>query len=153
MSKSCAPCESGVVQMLRDLLKKRLELAGKDGDDFLDAEINARVVRDAERYYRMMYYGGAESWNLREQHMFDTLRILLKSRPGSKAVVCSHNSHVGDARATAMASKGELNVGQLCRATFSAPGEGSIIGCSKHGGAGSTVTAAAEWDTLRRRCR
>ncbi|KAF2396521.1 erythromycin esterase [Trichodelitschia bisporula] len=148
LNKGYAPCEEGVVAMLQDLLLKRLELIGEpeDGDDFLDAEINARVVRDSERYYRAMYYGGAESWNLRDTHMFDTLARLLKVRPGANAVVWAHNSHIGDARHTDMIKRGELNLGQLCRQTFSAPREVSIIGCATYGGPGSTVAAADEWD-------
>jgi erythromycin esterase-like protein len=145
LNKGYAPCEAGAVAMLRDLLKKRLSLTENDGsEEFLNAEINARVVRDAERYYRAMYYGGAESWNLRDDHMFNTLAILLKSKPGAKAVVWAHNSHVGDARYTDMTAKDELNIGQLCRQTFSKPGEVSIIGMSTHNG---VVAAAREWDT------
>lgn len=143
LTQGYAPCEKEVVKMLNDLLKKRLELARKDGEDFLDAEFNARVVRDAERYYRAMYYGGAESWNCRDIHMFDTLMRLMKYSPGSKAVVWAHNSHVGDARFTAMGSRGELNIGQLCRQYFIEPGAVAIIGCSTHTG---TVAASDSWD-------
>ena len=104
--------------MLRDLLAKRLDYAAQDGERFFDAAQNARVVADAERYYRAMYYGSRESWNLRDQHMFDTLQALLAFRgPDAKAVVWAHNSHVGDAAATEMGARGELNVGQLCRAS------------------------------------
>jgi len=143
LSKGYAPCEKEVVNILNDLLKKRLELARKDGEEYLDAEFNARVIRDAERYYRAMYYGGAESWNCRDQHMFDTLTRLLKYKPQSKAVVWAHNSHVGDARYTAMGSRGEFNIGQLCRQYFVQPGELAIIGCSTHSG---TVAASDGWD-------
>ena len=102
--------------MLRDLLAGELEYAERDGDRFLDAAQNARLVADAERYYRAMYYGAGESWNLRDRHMFDTLERCSRSTgPTSKAVVWAHNSHLGDARATEMGARGELNVGQLCR--------------------------------------
>ena len=143
LSKGYAPCEKEVVSMLNDLLKKRLELAQKDGEEFLDAEFNARVVRDAERYYRAMYYGGVESWNCRDQHMFDTLTRLLKYKPQSKVVVWAHNSHVGDARYTTMGSRGEFSIGQLCRQYFVQPGELAIIGCSTHTG---SVAASDGWD-------
>ena len=91
-------CEDQVVAMLRDLLDKRLDYQHRDGERFLDALQNARVVANAERYYRAMYYGSRESWNLRDQHMFETLQMLLAFRgPDTKAVVWEHNSHVGDA--------------------------------------------------------
>ncbi len=109
-------CEPGVVKMLADLLAKRLEYARATGERFFDAVQNARLVTDAERYYRIMYYGSHQSWNLRDRHMFSSLLSLLDFRgPECKAVVWEHNSHIGDARATEMAARGELNVGQLCR--------------------------------------
>ncbi|KAF2136020.1 uncharacterized protein K452DRAFT_238283 [Aplosporella prunicola CBS 121167] len=141
--KNAAPCEKGVVNMLKDLLEKRLELAKEDdGEDFFDAEMNARLVRDAESYYRSMYYGSDDSWNQRDTHFFKTLVRLLQNRKGSKAVVWAHNSHVGDARYTGMGeSRNELNIGQLCKEQWGA--SCSIIGCGTHTG---TVAAADEWD-------
>jgi len=107
-----------------------------------DAIENARLVADAEAYYRVMYYGAAQSWNHRDQHMFQTLLRLLEFHgPDSKAVVWEHNSHVGDAAATEMAARGELNIGQLCRQHF---GEAAYsIGFGTHEG---TVAAASHWD-------
>ncbi|KAI9713188.1 MAG: hypothetical protein M1820_001173 [Bogoriella megaspora] len=142
LHKGYAMCEQKVVDMLKDLLKKRLSYTAKDGEDFLDAEMNARTVQDSEQYYRAMYYGRDESWNLRDTHMFTTLMRLLKSRPNSKAVVWAHNSHVGDARYTGKGeSRNELNIGQLCKEQFGS--SCSIIGCGSHTG---TVAAADEWD-------
>ncbi|KAF2454865.1 putative erythromycin esterase [Lineolata rhizophorae] len=149
LNKGYAPCEAGVVRMLRDMLSQRLQWASRDeegGESFLDAEMNARLVRDSERYYRAMYYADAESWNLRDSHFFETVARVLKAKPRSKAVVWAHNSHVGDARATGMRDRGELNVGQLCREHFG-PEEVSIIGCGTHEG---TVAAADEWDMPER---
>ena len=101
--RGMAPCEEAVVAMLRELNADRMRLAAQDGDAFLDAAANARLVRDAESYYRAMYYGSTESWNVRDRHMFDTLCQVLEARgPASKAVVWAHNSHIGDARATEM---------------------------------------------------
>ena len=98
------------------VVKQRLEYAARDGEEFVDALQNARVVASAERYYRIMYYGSVASWNLRDQHMFDTLESLLAIRgAGSKIVVGEHNSLVGDASATEMEARGEHNVGSLCR--------------------------------------
>ncbi|KAI1445762.1 putative erythromycin esterase [Annulohypoxylon stygium] len=139
-----AACEPGVIKMLTQLLAHRLELASHpdNGEAFFDAEMNARVVRDAERYYRAMYEGSSTSWNVRDTHMFTVLSRLLKLSPGSKAVVWAHNSHLGDARASSNGqNRGELNLGQLCREGF--PGEVSVIGCGTHSG---TVAAAHEWD-------
>jgi erythromycin esterase-like protein len=84
-----------------------------------DVTQNARVVRAAEHYFRLMYRGSAESWNLRDRHMFDTLQQLLRTaRAGAKAVVWAHNSHVGNAAAIAMGWQGEFNIGELCRAAY-----------------------------------
>ncbi|KAF2271240.1 erythromycin esterase [Westerdykella ornata] len=146
MLKGYAPCESGVVKMLQDVLASRIDLSShedKTAEGFFDAEMNARLVRDSERYYRSMYWGDAESWNLRDQHMFETLRRLLKVK-GGKAIVWAHNSHLGDARATGMRDRREWNLGQLCRENFnSMPGEVAIIGMGTHSG---TVAAADNWD-------
>jgi protein-L-isoaspartate(D-aspartate) O-methyltransferase len=134
-------CESEVVAMLRDLLSRRLQYVSRNGTRFLDAVQNARLVANAEQYYRAMYYGGRESWNLRDTHMFDTLRLLLTYHgPESRAVVWEHNSHVGDASATEMGSRGELNVGQLCREAFGA--RSFNVGLGTHTG---TVAAASDW--------
>lgn len=143
VSQGYAKCERPVVSVLRDLLERRLDYAVADGDRFFDAASNAHLVAAAEEYYRVMYYGGPASWNLRDQHMFDTLERLLEFRgPGAKAVVWAHNSHVGDARATEMgAARGEHNIGQLCRQGF---GDASFsVGFGTHTG---TVAAATDWD-------
>ncbi len=134
--------ESAVVAMLRDMLERRFEYARKDGERFFDAAQNARVVADAERYYRAMYYGSAASWNLRDTHMFDTLESLLSFYgPDSRGIVWEHNSHVGNALATEMSSRGELNVGQLCRAKLG--DRAYIVGFGTDHG---TVAAASNWD-------
>lgn len=141
LSRGYAQCEAGVVAMLRELLERTLA----DGRDeaLIDATQNARLVADAEAYYRVMYYGGAESWNLRDRHMFETLDLLLKARgEGAKAVVWAHNSHIGDARATAMGRvRDELNLGQLCREAYGDAAR--LIGFGTHAG---TVAAATDWD-------
>jgi protein-L-isoaspartate(D-aspartate) O-methyltransferase len=134
--------ETAVVAMLRDMLARRLDYARKDGERFFDAAQNARVVADAERYYRAMYYGSATSWNLRDGHMFDTLQALLAFYgPESRGVVWEHNSHIGDATATEMSARGELNVGQLCRAKYH--GRAYAVGFGTDHG---TVAAASGWD-------
>jgi protein-L-isoaspartate(D-aspartate) O-methyltransferase len=142
LSRGYKACEPGVVAALTDLLAKRLEYAARDNERFFDAMQNAQLVAAAERYYRIMYYGGAESWNLRDRHMFDTLTRLLEHRgPTSKAVVWAHNSHIGDARFTDMGRvREELNLGQLCRERFGT--ETAMIGFGTHAG---TVAAASDW--------
>ena len=108
MTGSYPTCESNVVRALTDLLAKRLTYAKYDGERFLDAEQNARLVANAERYYRIMYYGSRASWNLRDSHMFETLKNLLAFHGADgKAVVWAHNSHVGNAAATEMAARVE----------------------------------------------
>lgn len=143
LSRGYAECEAAVIAQCRDLLGKRLDYARTDGDDFLDAAQNARLIASAERYYRIMYYGGAESWNLRDTHMFETLENLLDARgPDAKAIVWAHNSHIGDARHTDMGmARGELNIGQLARERWG--GGVALIGFGTHTG---TVAAATDWD-------
>ena len=112
-------CEREVVSMLADLLERERAYAEHDGERFLDATQNARLVANAERYYRIMYYGSRASWNLRDSHMFETLSALLDFHgPASKAIVWAHNSHVGNAAATEMSARGEYNIGELCRKAF-----------------------------------
>ncbi len=137
-------CENAVTQILVELLRKKLEYTAKDGDAYFDATQNARLVANAERYYRVMYYGSYLSWNLRDQHMFQTLKqILAHAGPDKKAVVWAHNSHIGDARHTDMGqSRGELNIGQLCRQEY-----GDAAALIGFGTAGGTVAAASEWDS------
>jgi protein-L-isoaspartate(D-aspartate) O-methyltransferase len=141
--------EKAIVAMLRDMLEKRLEYVRKDGGRFFDAVQNARVVADAERYYRAMYYGSAASWNLRDTHMFDTLQSLRAFYgPDARGIVWEHNSHVGNATATEMSTRGELNVGQLCRAKLH--NAAYIVGFGTDRG---TVAAAFEWDGPVQRMR
>ncbi len=134
-------CEDAVVAQLRDLLGHRLAYLEDDGERWFDAVQNARIVHAAERYYRAMYRGAAESWNLRDRHMFTTLQALLAHRgQGAKAVVWAHNSHVGNAAATAMGWRGEFNIGELCRIAYG--DEAILIGFGTDRG---TVAAATDW--------
>jgi erythromycin esterase-like protein len=142
IQRGTSPCEDAVVAELRALLDKRLVYVGRDGELFLDAAQNARVVRAAEYYYRLMYRSSRESWNLRDRHMFDTLVRLLERRGDTaKAVVWAHNSHIGNAAATAMGWQGEFNIGESCRAAFG--DQAALIGFGTDRG---TVAAASDWD-------
>jgi protein-L-isoaspartate(D-aspartate) O-methyltransferase len=135
-------CEDEVVAMLGDLLDKRVAYEFKKEAQFLDAIQNARLISNAERYYRTMYYGSRESWNLRDRHMFDTLNVVLGFHgPDARAVVWEHNSHVGNAAATEMGYSGETNVGEMCRDTFAH--KAYLVGFGTDHG---TVAAASEWD-------
>ncbi len=142
-------CEDEVVEQLVDLRRRAAEYARRDGriaaDEYFVAEQNAQVVRDAETYYRAMFRGGAESWNVRDRHMMTTLKNLLdhagRAHETPRAVVWAHNSHLGDARATSMSDIGELNLGQLVRERFGS--NCCSIGMTTHEG---EVTAAHEWD-------
>ena len=138
-----ARCEVGVIQMLKDLLQKQLDCYGPECDEWLDAAANARLVKDAEAYYRVMYHGSAESWNLRDQHMFDTLNMILDAKgPNAKAIVWAHNSHIGNAAFTDMGmEREELNIGQLVKEKWDA--RARLIGFGTHTG---TVAAADDWD-------
>ena len=142
-------CEREVLTQLLELHRQRAEYASRDGrvaaDEYFFAEQNARLVKNAEEYYRTMFRGRADSWNLRDRHMVDTLtelmRYLDRVRSGVRIVVWAHNSHLGDARATEMSERGELNVGQLVREHYGA--RAVLVGFTTHTG---TVTAASEWD-------
>jgi erythromycin esterase-like protein/predicted phosphoribosyltransferase len=153
-----ASCEREVVAQLVELRRRAADYARRDGrlapDDYFAAEQNARIVREAEAYYRTMLGGRIESWNLRDRHMADTLEELMRflghGRTLPRIVVWAHNSHVGDARATEMGERGELNVGQIARERFG----GRVVNVGFTTATG-TVTAAADWDglPLRRRVR
>jgi erythromycin esterase-like protein len=139
-SAGYALCADGAVAMLRELLER--QCLGGDCDEWLDAAGNARLVAGAEAYYRSIFEADEASWNRRDTHMFDTLCQLLDAKPNEKAVIWAHNSHIGDARATAMGRKrGELNIGQLAKQRFGE--EARLIGFGTHGG---TVAAADDWD-------
>ncbi len=149
-------CEDEAVQQLVDMQRRAAELIRSDGrraeDEVFFAEQNARVVANAEEYYRSMFRGHIESWNLRDQHMAGTLDALQwhLSRQGSpsKIIVWEHNSHLGDARATEMGQGGELNVGQLVRQKYS--DQSRLLGFTTYTG---TVTAADDWDEPAKRKR
>jgi len=142
-------CEDEAVEQLRALLLRRLGYLNEDGETFFDAAQNARVVRSAEQYYRLMYRSSAESWNLRDRHMFDTLQALLagaadtariRSNGVARAVVWAHNSHVGNAAATSMGWAGEFNIGELCRKAY-----GNTCALIGFGTDRGTVAAASDW--------
>ena len=142
LSGSYRSCEDDVVRMLSELSHKHREYAEHDGERFLDAVQNARLVANAEQYYRVMYYGSRASWNLRDNYMFETLKLLQSfHQPRNKAIVWAHNSHLGNAAATEMSARGETNIGQLCRDEF-----GDAVYSIGFGTDSGTVAAASDWD-------
>jgi erythromycin esterase-like protein len=149
-------CEGEVVNQLIELRRRAAEYASRDGhvaeDEFFFAEQNARLVKNAEQYYRSMFRGRVSSWNLRDQHMAETLDALVahleKQGQQPKVVVWEHNSHLGDARATQMGEAGEWNVGQLVRERHGS--EAALVGFTTYSG---TVTAASDWDAPAERKR
>jgi erythromycin esterase-like protein len=139
-------CEDEAINQLLEMERRALDyLSRTGGDDFFDAEQNARLVKNAEEYYRSMFRGRQSSWNLRDTHMVETVDALVSyyARRGRdpKLVIWAHNSHLGDARATEMGKRGELNVGQLVRQKH--PNEAILVGFTTYTG---TVTAAHDWD-------
>lgn len=142
-------CQQGVLTQLQELQQRAFDYMQADGasseDAFFYAQQNARLVKNAEEYYRTMFRGRVSSWNLRDSHMAETLDALARhlSRDGepAKIVVWEHNSHIGDARATEVGNLGEWNVGELARKAY--PGQTCLIGFSTYDG---HVTAASEWD-------
>ena len=147
-------CEREVVEQLVDLRRGAVEYVRRDGrlpeDALFYAEQNARLVKNAERYYRAMFGGRATSWNLRDTHMVETLEALLaflaQGGPLPRLVVWAHNSHLGDTRATEMGNRGELNVGQLVRQRHG--DDAVLIGFTTYAG---SVTAASDWGGVAER--
>lgn len=142
-------CQREAVEQLLELNRRALQRANRDGraaeNEFFFAEQNARLVKNAEEYYRTMFHGQVESWNLRDRHMAEILQALeahlRRDAKRPKIVLWAHNSHLGDARATQMGRRGEWNVGQLVRERYGA--SAVLIGFTTYSG---TVTAASEWD-------
>jgi erythromycin esterase-like protein len=149
-------CEPAVVEQLIELRRRAAELASRDGrvarDEFFHAEQNARLVKNAEEYYRSMFRGRVESWNMRDRHMAETLDALdahlSAEGTAARVAVWEHNSHLGDARATELGESGEWNVGQLVRERHAR--ESLLVGFTTHRG---TVTASSDWDEPGRRKR
>ena len=138
---SPSSCEPKVVELLSRLCQERArDVDGDDPEARFSAEQNAAVAAGAERYYRSMVGGQAESWNVRDVHMQDTLDRLLDFH-GTKAVVWEHNTHVGDARATDMAGAGMVNVGQLARERHGTD-DVVVVGFGGHRGG---VIASRRW--------
>ncbi len=140
-------CEDDVVAVLLEMQRRSAELSQENAlsrDEFFFAEQNARLVRNAEEYYRTMFRGGVQSWNIRDRHMADSIEAIRNNLSAwdapARLAIWAHNSHLGDARATQMGQRGELNVGQLMRERF--PGRTCLVGyTTSHG----TVTAASDW--------
>jgi erythromycin esterase-like protein len=149
-------CRRGALEQLVELHRASIGYLRRDGlaaeDEQFHAEQNARLIANAEEYYRTMFSTRASSWNLRDAHMADTLDRLVAhlARHGDsgKLVVWEHNSHIGDARQTEMAARGEHNLGQLTRSRH--PGDCALVGFTTHSG---TVTAASAWDAPAERKR
>jgi erythromycin esterase-like protein len=145
-------CEDAVVEQLLDLRRGAAEIRGSQTDaEHFYAEQNARLIANAEKYYRSMFHGRNSSWNLRDTHMAETIQSLLSHLDSGrkKLVAWAHNSHLGDARATEMGEGGELNVGQLVRERFGRDNSFLIGFSTDHG----TVTAATDWDSPAERKR
>jgi erythromycin esterase-like protein len=148
------PCEREVIQQLVELRRQAAAYLRRDGRMAADAQFvaeqNARLVRNAEAYYRSMFLGRVASWNLRDRHMAETLDALISHLKGQgvapKIVVWAHNSHLGDARATQMGAGGELNLGQLVRERHGA--ESLLVGFTTYTG---SVTATDDWGEPARR--
>lgn len=141
-------CEDAVVQQLREMTRRAAEPSGTpgmEGDEAFYAQQNARLVRNAEEYYRTMFHARVSSWNLRDSHMVETLQALDRHLGADgtppRMAVWAHNSHLGDAAATEMSERGEWNVGQLMRDRYGA--DAVRVGFSTHHG---WVTAASDWD-------
>jgi erythromycin esterase-like protein len=134
-------CEAEVVELLKEI-QNRMPQYNTDHENVFNAEQNAIIAVNAERYYRAMIWGGPHSWNVRDRHMADTLERLLDFHgPGSKAIVWEHNTHIGDARATDMVDEGMYNIGELARTEQQDKGV-VLVGFGSYRG---TVVAGKSW--------
>jgi erythromycin esterase-like protein len=134
-------CQNEVVEMLREI-REKLPTFNTDHENVFNLEQNARVVANAEEYYRTMVMGGPHSWNLRDKHMADTLDHLMEFHgPDAKVVVWAHNTHIGDARATDMVDEGMFNLGEIARIKHHDKGV-YLVGFGSYKG---TVVAADQW--------
>lgn len=138
-------CEQEVVSLLQEVRNQVRSFPGDPEADF-NAKQNAFVTAEAERYYRAMVRGGANSWNVRDYHMADTLDRLMAHHEQvwgaqPKAIVWEHNTHVGDARYTDMSQRGMVNTGQLTRERHEAEGV-ILVGFGSYEG---SVIAGSEW--------
>jgi erythromycin esterase-like protein len=142
-------CKAAALHQLAALRKLAFDNINKYGlleqDELFYAEQNARVVKNAEHYYRSLFEGSDEhSWNVRDRHMMETVEALIQHRTdyygSAKTIIWAHNSHIGNARATSMGKRGELNIGQLARDKYG--DKAVLVGFTTSQG---TVSAATEW--------
>lgn len=153
-----ASCQDAVIAQMHELNARVAEYVKRDGraasDELFYAQQNARLVTNAEQYYRTMFDRRVSSWNLRDRHMMETLDALARHLPRTedgmpaRIVVWEHNSHVGDARATDVGLVGELTVGQLARESYG--DQAFLVGMTTYQG---SVTAASDWDAPAERKR
>jgi erythromycin esterase-like protein len=134
-------CKEEVIDLLKEI-RVKMPSYNTDHENVFSAEQNALVIVNAEKYYRAMINGGAHSWNVRDDHMADTLERLLEFHgPDSKAIIWAHNTHIGDARATDMTRDGMFNIGELARLQH--PDKGVVlIGFGSYKG---SVIAGKAW--------
>lgn len=145
-----ASCQQNVIDQLKDLRINEFELLGRNGktayNEFFNAKRNATLIKNAETYYRSLFFGSPEtSWNIRDTHMMETVQALLdhlsKTMPTPKIIIWAHNSHIGNAQATQMGQQGEINLGQLAKEKYG--NKAQLIGFTTYSG---TVSAASQWD-------
>jgi len=133
-------CENEVVDLLKEI-KRKIPLSVSGKENVFSTEQNALIAVNAEKYYRAMVRGDAESWNVRDAHMMETLERLLEFHgPDSKAIIWAHNTHIGDASATDMADAGMYSIGELVRDKYN--GETALVGFGSHRG---SVIAGSSW--------
>jgi erythromycin esterase-like protein len=136
-------CHEEVVQVLEESLKLRLESLQTSAEGLFDLQQNARVIANAENYYRTMVHGNEDSWNVRDRHMMETLNHLLEHYgEDAKAIVWAHNTHIGDYRATSMVQEGQINLGGLARQEWGEE-QVALVGMSTYEG---EVIASHAWD-------
>jgi erythromycin esterase len=140
-------CTEEVLKLLK-AVRKRAANYDHDVEAALNAEMNAQVIANAEKYYRSMISFRDESWNHRDSHMVETLDALMRFHgDAARCVVWEHNTHIGDARYTDMTRAGMWNVGQLVREEHQKTDGVFVVGFASYQG---SVIAGRRWgDNMR----
>jgi len=134
-------CGDKVLALLKEIRDKAPSFVG-EREEIFNAEQNAMIAVNAEKYYRSMMRFDNESWNVRDGHMMETLNRLLNFHgANAKAIVWEHNTHIGDARATDMKQSGMINIGQLAREEYGI-NQVYLVGFGSYQG---SVVAGKEW--------
>lgn len=134
-------CSEEVSQLLSEI-RKNAPNYNSDREHAFSTQQNAIVIKNAEKYYRIMASGSDSTWNMRDKHMMDTLSRLMEFHgKAAKGIVWAHNTHIGDASYTDMKDQGLYSIGELARREYGKD-KVSLVGFGSYQG---TVLAGRFW--------